>query len=89
MERYPVAKTCPSCGSAAFKRVRVEKGIAFSDDRKCQECGTRYTPPTPAWAAVLFIASGGFYLRSRVTTSSRSSGLAMVSLTEPVRGIAS
>jgi hypothetical protein len=63
MDRYPIARSCPACGSAAFKRVRPEKGrIAFTDDRKCQTCGTRYTPPTPTWAAVLFIACGGFLL---------------------------
>ena len=63
MNEHPIAKVCPSCGSAAFQRVRVEKGIvAFADDRRCRECGMRYTPPTPAWAAVLFIAVGGFIL---------------------------
>jgi hypothetical protein len=25
---------------------------------RCNECGTRYTPPTPAWAAVVFIVIG-------------------------------
>jgi hypothetical protein len=63
MNEYPIAKVCPRCGSAAFQRVRVEKGrIAFTDDRRCRECRTRYTPPTPACAAILFIAAGGFFL---------------------------
>jgi len=41
--------------------VPASKGrgqVAFTDDRKCTACGTRYTPPTPAWAAVVFILLG-------------------------------
>jgi len=38
--------------------VKVERLIAFTDDRKCNECGARYTPPTPAWAAVVFVVVG-------------------------------
>jgi predicted RNA-binding Zn-ribbon protein involved in translation (DUF1610 family) len=56
----PVTRNCPKCGSASFTRVRVApERIAFTNDRKCKECGTRYTPPTPAWAAVVFIVLGG------------------------------
>ena len=58
MEKYPVALSCPQCGSKEFQRVKVEGRIAFTDDRKCTACGTRYTPPTPAWAAVVFILLG-------------------------------
>jgi hypothetical protein len=58
MDHYPVARTCPSCGSACFIRVKVERAIAFTDDRQCNECGTRYAPPTPTWAAVAFIVVG-------------------------------
>jgi hypothetical protein len=32
--------------------------IAFLDDRICQACSTRYSPPTPLWAALLIILSG-------------------------------
>jgi len=38
--------------------VKVERLIAFTDDRQCNECGTRYIPPTPTWAAVGFIVVG-------------------------------
>ena len=58
MEKYPVALSCPQCGSKEFQRVKVEGRIAFTDDRKCTACGTRYTPPTPAWAAVVFVLLG-------------------------------
>jgi hypothetical protein len=59
MNPYPIAKRCPSCGSSSFKRVRAEQGrITFNGDRKCQECGTRYTPPVPTWAAILTIIAG-------------------------------
>jgi hypothetical protein len=58
MGQYPIASHCPQCGSASFTRVRVKQGLAFTDDRKCKDCGTRYTPPTPTWAAVVFIVLG-------------------------------
>jgi hypothetical protein len=58
MSKYPIASNCPQCGSKDFKRVKVEDRIAFTEDRKCTACGTRYTPPTPAWAAVVFILLG-------------------------------
>lgn len=55
---YPVSKLCPKCGNAEFKKRRPEKWIAFSWDRVCKACGTRYTPPTPVWAGVVFILAG-------------------------------
>jgi hypothetical protein len=58
MGSYPVASHCPHCGGKDFKRVKPEGRVAFTDDRKCTACGTRYTPPTPAWAAVVFILLG-------------------------------
>jgi hypothetical protein len=58
MDQYPVARNCPECGSASYTRVKVERLIAFMDDRKCNECATRYIPPTPVWAAVVFIVVG-------------------------------
>jgi hypothetical protein len=57
MAKYPESKKCPRCHGTDFKRVKPE-GIAFTDDRVCKNCGTRYTPPTPLWAAVLFIVIG-------------------------------
>jgi hypothetical protein len=54
----PAASTCPKCGSWEFKRVKAEGWVTFKDDRKCTACGTRYTPPIPIWAAVVFILLG-------------------------------
>ena len=58
MNEHPIARVCPRCGSASFLRVRAKGPISFTDDRKCKECGTRYTPPTPRWAAIVFIILG-------------------------------
>lgn len=55
---FPVAKVCPKCGSEKCKLERPLGWIAFKWDRVCKECGTRYTPPTPAWAGVVFILAG-------------------------------
>lgn len=55
---YPVSKICPQCGSGDFTRVRPERWIAFAWDRVCGQCGTRYSPPTPLWAALVFLAIG-------------------------------
>jgi predicted Zn finger-like uncharacterized protein len=54
----PRGKSCPSCGGADFRRVKPRALIAFTWDRICKACGTRYTPPTPLWAALLFILTG-------------------------------
>jgi hypothetical protein len=57
--KLPRKKKCPKCQGIDFKLVRPEEGrVAFTDDRVCKSCGTRYTPPTPVWAAVLFIVIG-------------------------------
>jgi hypothetical protein len=53
-----VAKNCPDCGSKEYKKVRPKRWIAFTQDRLCMGCGFRYTPPTPRWAAVVFIIAG-------------------------------
>ncbi len=53
-----VSNRCPECGEADFKRVKPKRWIAFSSDRKCTSCETVYTPPTPIWAAFVFILIG-------------------------------
>jgi hypothetical protein len=58
MAMYPVSKTCPECDGTNFRRVKPATRIAFTDDRVCRDCGSRYTPPTPLWAALVFIAIG-------------------------------
>jgi hypothetical protein len=62
MAEYPICNKCPNCGGIEFKKVKPEAAIAFTYDRTCNACGARYTPPTPFWAAVLFIAAGGLFL---------------------------
>jgi len=58
MSELPLRGTCPRCGSAAFTRLKAKRLIAFTDDRRCKQCGTRYTPPTPAWAGPAFLVAG-------------------------------
>jgi hypothetical protein len=48
------AIVCPNCGSIDYKAVRPAAMVAFTSDRECRACSTRYTPPTPAWARVIF-----------------------------------
>lgn len=62
MIKFPISRKCPKCQGIDFKRVKPETRIAFTDDRVCKSCGTRYTPPTPLWAAVLFIVIGACIL---------------------------
>jgi hypothetical protein len=52
----PVAPTrdCPKCGCPVFKKVKPRTVVAFGSDRKCVMCETRYVPPTPIWAGVVF-----------------------------------
>jgi hypothetical protein len=55
----PVSKACPQCGSREYTRVKPTATIAFASDRVCGQCGTRYSPPTPVWAAIVFMTVGG------------------------------
>src|SRR5262245_21645232 len=54
----PVSEACPACGGTQYRRVRPTTWVAFASDRVCSACNTRYTPPTPVWAGVLFIVAG-------------------------------
>lgn len=56
---YRVSKVCPNCGGTTYKTRQPERTVAFMKDRICRECGTRYAPPTPMWAAIVFIVAGG------------------------------
>lgn len=58
MSEYPVSPACPKCGRSEYRTRRPEAAIAFRDDRVCKACNTRYTPPTPGWAAGVFILIG-------------------------------
>jgi hypothetical protein len=58
---YPVSRVCPACGSGEYKTVQPQTMVAFTWDRVCRLCSTRYTPPTPMWARVVFgVIGGGF-----------------------------
>lgn len=54
----PVGSVCLACGHAAFKGAASQKWVAYVHDRVCLACGTRYTPPTPAWARVAMTMVG-------------------------------
>ena len=49
---------CPSCGGSEYTSCKPKGWVAFKNDRKCKACGTRYSLPTPAWAAILFVVAG-------------------------------
>lgn len=55
---HPVSLVCPKCGANDYKAVRPSAMVAFTDDRVCNACSTRYTPPTPFWARLIFGAFG-------------------------------
>src|SRR5258707_12385687 len=55
---YPISKVCPCCGGSEFGRAKPATKVAFTDDRVCKACGTRYTLPTPRWASILFVIIG-------------------------------
>ncbi|VTR93634.1 unnamed protein product [Gemmata massiliana] len=55
---FPVSRTCPKCRGEKYKRVKPLGWIAFKWDRVCKDCATRYTPPTPWWAALTFVGVG-------------------------------
>jgi hypothetical protein len=58
MNEYPISTACPQCRGTQYARRKPDRWVAFVSDRVCRACGTRYTPPTPVWAAVLFLLSG-------------------------------
>jgi hypothetical protein len=60
-DNYPVSPVCPQCGEATRFETRRPKGfVAFTNDRVCKVCGTRYTPPTPRWAGAVWVVAGLF-----------------------------
>jgi hypothetical protein len=58
MTAYPISATCPQCGATEYTRRKPERLVAFVSDRVCRACNTRYTPPTPVWAGILFLLAG-------------------------------
>jgi hypothetical protein len=53
-----ISKFCPKCASEQYTEHRPDRLVAFAKDRVCASCQTRYSPPTPVWAAVVFILIG-------------------------------
>src|SRR5262245_58784972 len=58
MSRYPVSLVCPSCGSSRFKKLHDDHAATLRFLRECKDCGQRYEPPVPRWAAVCAIVVG-------------------------------
>ena len=54
----PLARQCPKCAGKKYRKVRPQARVTFVNDRVCLECDTRYSPPTPPWAAVVFVVAG-------------------------------
>ena len=52
---HPVSQVCPKCGSTAHKKVDPNWQPAIVNDRICDECGTRYSPPPPAYLGYFVI----------------------------------
>jgi hypothetical protein len=55
---YRVSSRCPMCGCPEFESTRPKTFVAFTSDRVCCNCQTRYTPPTPVWASIVFLLIG-------------------------------
>src|SRR5436305_3111432 len=51
-------RACPRCGNREFHLVKPNTFVYFRKDRLCTRCPTYYSPPTPAWASLLFIILG-------------------------------
>jgi hypothetical protein len=57
-EKAPVSKVCPKCGGTKYTKRKPRATVAFVFDRVCSDCGTRYAPPTPTWAGLVFLLAG-------------------------------
>jgi hypothetical protein len=55
---HPVSRVCPKCGLSKNTAVKPAAMVAFTWDRICRVCRTRYTPPTPLWARAIFAVFG-------------------------------
>lgn len=71
------ADACPSCHHTDHTKVAPNRFLAFTQDRLCHHCGTRYTPPTPWWAGPVSVICGiggaafaAWYVRYEMSQSS-------------------
>jgi hypothetical protein len=55
MSKFPVSRVCPECGGKEYTSRKPERLVAFTSDRVCKACQTRYSPPAPLWGALLFL----------------------------------
>jgi hypothetical protein len=55
MSKSPVSRICPQCGGKEYTLRKPKHLVAFTADRVCKACLTRYSPPTPPWGGVLFL----------------------------------
>lgn len=53
-----VCRVCPKCFATRHTKVLPRQLVAFAFDRRCDECGTVYSPPTPWWGRVLLCLVG-------------------------------
>jgi len=54
----PVSKVCPKCGGTNYTKRKPRATVAFVFDRVCSDCNTRYSPPTPTCASIVFLLVG-------------------------------
>lgn len=78
MAAYAISTICPSCRHTAYTKVKPDALVAFAEDRVCTQCGTRYSPPAPWWAAAISLVGGlggavasAWYIRHELEHSSR------------------
>jgi uncharacterized protein (DUF983 family) len=65
----PVSEICPNCGFAStYVTVKPLAYVTFQDDRRCNDCGACYTPPTPKWGAQLLVIAGLVFLIAGIST---------------------
>jgi hypothetical protein len=59
---------CPNCDATEYTQVPAYRGSMFTNVRTCTVCGTRYTPPTPLWEAVVSIVLGILFVLPGIVT---------------------
>jgi hypothetical protein len=68
MSNFPTSTVCPRCGGNEYTLRKPETFVAFTADRVCKACLTRYSPPIPLWGGVMVLLAApalgllGFFL---------------------------
>ena len=55
MSKFPISRVCPQCGGKEYTKRAPTSFVAFTSDRVCKTCQTRYSPPPPIWGGMLFL----------------------------------